>query len=282
MSKNLQFIVNSSELGAGTRGASLGPEAIRAAARQKGSTLFADYKVKHVTTQNDLLDLPTAFPFAKRIDGLQQVAESLHSQLQACYAQNAIPFILAGDHSSAASTLAALKKQFPAQRIGVLWIDAHADIHTPFTTPSGNVHGMPLAAALGLDQQHLAKNEPDAQSLNYWSAFKSSSILPTDLVYIAVRDTEAEENATMAELQLRNYSVAELRQKGLQACFQEIEGKLQACELLYISFDVDSMDPSESSYGTGTPVPNGLSFAEDKEILIHFSSEQLLCEIDFV
>ncbi|MFM8596576.1 MAG: arginase [Flavobacteriales bacterium] len=282
MPKAIHFIFNPSEIGAGTRGASLGPEAIRAAARTKGSTLFADYQVKTTAHFNELLDRQSPFKFAKNIDGLQQVFESLEAQISQSIQQNAFPLLIAGDHSSAAGTLAALKKNYPNKRIGVIWIDAHADIHSPYTTPSGNMHGMPIAAALGLDHLDLAKNDLDSTTKNYWNALKSSAFNPTDLVYIGVRDTEAEEDAVMAQLSLRNYTVAELRQKGLETCLEEITQKLAACDFLYVSFDVDSIDPLETSHGTGTPVPNGISFEEANAILQYFSKDPRLCALEIV
>jgi arginase len=282
MPKAIHFIFNPSEIGAGTRGASLGPEAIRAAARTKGSTLFADHEVKTIAHFNELLDRKSPYPFAKNIDGLQQVFVSLAQNISQSIEQNAFPLLIAGDHSSAAGTLAALKKKFPDQRIGVIWIDAHADIHSPYTTPSGNMHGMPIAAALGLDHLDLAKNDLDTQTQSHWNALKSKAFRPEDLIYIGVRDTEAEEEAVMAQLGLRNITVQELRQKGLENCLQEITQSLAACDLLYVSFDVDSIDPLETSYGTGTPVANGISFAEANTLLQFFAQDPRLCALEIV
>lgn len=282
MSKPIQFIFNPSEIGAGTRGASLGPEAIRAAARLKGSSIFAQFPIRHIAQQNDLLDQVSPYRFAKNIDGLQKVFNSLRLEIAATLREPAFPLIIAGDHSSAAGTLAALKSQAPQQRIGVIWIDAHADIHSPYTTPSGNIHGMPIAAAMSLDHQDLAKNELDPQTIQMWNALKSDAVSAKDLVYIGVRDTEAEEDAVMSALGLRNYTVAELRQKGLTSCLAEIQQTLAACDTLYVSFDVDSIDPSETSYGTGTPVPNGLSFQEADTILQFFAQDPKLIALEVV
>lgn len=282
MSKKLQFIFNSSELGAGTRGASLGPEAIRAAARSKGSNLFAEFPIRMVDQHNELLDHTSPFIFAKNIDGLRLVFDSLEEKMQECIADKAFPLLISGDHSSAAGTLAALQKCYPSQRIGVIWIDAHADIHSPYTTPSGNLHGMPIAAALGLDHKHLAKNQPDAATIAHWDSLKSSAFLPQDLIYIGVRDTETEEENIIAELKLKNYSVTELRQKGLNSCLAEITNQLGPCELIYVSFDVDSIDPIETSSGTGTPVADGLLFLEANEILTYFSKDPRLCALEIV
>jgi arginase len=282
MSKNIHFIFNPTELGAGTRGASLGPEAIRAAARTKGNTLFAEYPINVVEQHNDMLDRKSPFVFAKNIDGLRQVFDSLDLQIASSMQAGAFPILISGDHSAAAGTLASLHKQFPTQRIGVVWIDAHADIHSPYTTPSGNIHGMPIAAALGLDHLHLAKNELDAATIAHWNSLKSTAFLPQDLVYIGVRDTEPQEDAIMAELGLKNYTVAELRSIGLNACLAAISAQLQDCDLIYVSFDVDSIDPTETSYGTGTPVPDGITFAEAQTLLTYFAQDPKTVAIEMV
>ena len=282
MNRQLQFIFNPSELGAGTRGASLGPEAIRAAARAQNSTLFSEYPVYTLPNRNDLLDRPTNFPYAKRIDGVRQIFEGIKQQVKEAIDSGMFPLIIAGDHSSAGGTMAGLKLAYPGKRLGVLWIDAHADIHSPYTTPSGNIHGMPIATALGVDQSDLQKNNLDLTTMQYWNQLKSHSLKPADLIYIGVRDVEAEEIHAMKQLNLRNYTVKELRDRGLQTCIDEISEKLQACDIVYVSFDVDSMDPSETSYGTGTPVPMGITFDEAKTILTAMSKLSNLACMELV
>ena len=282
MNRQLQFIFNPSELGAGTRGASLGPEAIRAAARAQNSTLFSEYPVYTLPNRNDLLDRPTNFPYAKRIDGVLQIFEGIKIQVKEAIDSGMFPLIIAGDHSSAGGTMAGLKLAYPGKRLGVLWIDAHADLHSPYTTPSGNIHGMPIATALGVDQSDLQKNNLDLTTMQYWNQLKSHSLKPSDLIYIGVRDVEEEEIHAMKQLNLRNYTVKELRDRGLQTCIDEISEKLQACDIVYVSFDVDSMDPSETSYGTGTPVPMGISFDEAKSILTSMSKLNNLACMELV
>jgi arginase len=282
MNRQLQFIFNPSELGAGTRGASLGPEAIRAAARTQNSTLFSEYPVYTLPNRNDLLDRPTNFPYAKRIDGVLQIFEGIKTQVKEAIDSGMFPLIIAGDHSSAGGTMAGLKLAYPGKRLGVLWIDAHADLHSPYTTPSGNIHGMPIATALGVDQSDLQKNNLDLTTMQYWNQLKSHSLKPADLIYIGVRDVEEEEIHAMKQLNLRNYAVKELRERGLQLCIDEISEKLQACDIVYVSFDVDSMDPSETSYGTGTPVPMGISFDEAKTILTSMSKLSNLACMELV
>jgi arginase len=232
--------------------------------------------------RNDLLDRPTNFPYAKRIDGVLQIFEGIKQQVKEAIDSGMFPLIIAGDHSSAGGTMAGLKLAYPGKRLGVLWIDAHADIHSPYTTPSGNIHGMPIATALGVDQSDLQKNNLDLTTMQYWNQLKSHSLKPADLIYIGVRDVEEEEVHAMKQLNLRNYTVKELRDRGLQICIDEISQKLHSCDVVYVSFDVDSMDPSETSYGTGTPVPNGITFDEAKTILTSMSKLNNLACMELV
>ena len=172
------------------------------------------------------------------------------------------PIVLSGDHSSALGTISGIKSAFPEQNVGVIWIDAHADLHSPYTSPSGNIHGMPLAAALANDNLDAKTNAVDSDTQKYWEemkqiGYKGTKIQPENLVYFGVRDTEEAEDQQMERLSIRNYKVDEVRYRGLEICVAEALVKLSHCEVLYISFDVDSMDCDLISYGTGTPVAKG-------------------------
>ncbi|MCG2611305.1 arginase [Flavobacterium sp. SM15] len=283
MSKNIVFLINKSEITAGTRGASLGPDAVFTAARKRGSFIFGENQVEKLQSVNHLLDHPTQFQFAKRIDGLSEIYTQLNDKVSNLLLNNNFPFVLAADHGSAGGTIAGIKSAFPSKRIGVVWIDAHADIHTPYTTPSGNMHGMPLATALNVDNLECKVNEVSQETLLFWNKLKQTGgtapkINPEDVVYIAVRDTEEQEDAIMKRLNIRNYQVTEVRTKGVGTVIAEIEEKLKACDCIYVSFDVDSMDPEMTSHGTGTPVANGLSPQEAKEILLRLANnEKTVC-----
>lgn len=283
MNRDITFLINKSEITAGTRGASLGPDAIMTAARKKGSFIFGENKIEKLASHNDLLDKPSSYRFAKRIDGLAAVYSELNDKVSAILSNNSFPIILAADHGSAGGTIAGIKSAYPNKRLGVVWIDAHADIHTPYTTPSGNMHGMPLATALDIDNLECKLNDVDEETVTFWNALKhigniTPKIAPEDLVYIAVRDTEEQEDAVLKHLKIKNYEVAEVRAKGVDAVLVEIEEKLKDCDIIYVSFDVDSMDPEMTSHGTGTPVDNGLSPEEAKAILLHFAqNDKTVC-----
>ncbi len=267
MQRNVQIIFNLSEIGAGTRGASLGPQALAVAARKKESTFFGEHRISVLPIISQTLDRPTPYPFAKRIDGMLEVYQAVEEEVSNSLISGKFPFIVAGDHCSAGGSIAGIKKAFPDKRLGVLWVDAHADLHTPYTTPSGNLHGMPLATALGLDNKECQRNEVDENTVKMWNHLKSGAIQAEDLVFVAVRDTEEEEDALISRHNIRNYKVDEVRELGVVGLVEKLKNHFAACDMLYISFDVDSMDPELTSHGTGTPVPHGLSPEEAKELL---------------
>lgn len=282
MKKNIHFILNPSEITAGTRGASLGPEAVIAAARTKGSTLFGQHRISKLSDKNYLIDIETSHQFAKRIDGLDYVFTQLNTALKDTTADE-FPLIIAGDHGSAAGTIAALKSKFPEKRLGVVWIDAHADIHSPYTTPSGNMHGMPLAIALNEDNLACQCNEIPTETLTLWNELKAkgvsgANVLADDLVYVAVRDTEEQEDKIIEQLDITRFSVDDITLNGEEKIVRAILDKLAHCDHIYISFDVDSMDPQATSHGTGTPVDKGLLPSQAQNIILNLlKSDKVSC-----
>ena len=143
--KNIKIIEVPSEIGAGTRGASLGVEAIKIAALDFMSNFFIHFPSERIPVENKLLYEPIESPYAKRIKGIVSMYEKVSKSIQETIKGNFFPVVLSGDHSIAGATIAGIKMAKPKSKLGVIWIDAHADLHTPYTTPSGNMHGMPLA-----------------------------------------------------------------------------------------------------------------------------------------
>ncbi len=274
MSKKLQFIINPSEITAGTRGASLGPYAIMTAARTKRSSMFSQIKVRTIPNQNEVLDKAPELTKAKNIDSYTVLFKDIVSEVTSVLNANEMPIVLAGDHGSAAATVSALKIAAPEKRLGVIWIDAHADIHSPYTTPSGNMHGMPLSIPLGLNNEACQVNDLPVDIIKAWDKLKefggiTPKIEPQDLIYIGVRDTEEQEDYLLDKLRIKNFTVDEVRKSTPQAIAEEALKQLIDCDWIYLTFDVDSMDPQLSSYGTGTPVEKGLSPEEAKMLILH-------------
>jgi len=149
------------------------------------------------------------------------------------------------------------------------------------------MHGMPLATALDDDNLPCKSNEVSQETLASWKELKqvggiSPKLLPENIVYIAVRDTEPQEDKIISRLGIRNYPVDEIRQRGIDPILKEIDTKLSGCDVIYVSFDVDSMDPEKTSHGTGTPVKNGIYPNEAKELLTHFAQNKKTVCIEFV
>ena len=288
MKKNIEIIINNSELGAGTRGSSLGPDAVLTVARKEKSTFFSENIPVRIKNENHLLDLPNHSHCAKRIDGICEIYSRVMNQVQLSFENSESLCIISGDHSSAAATIGGIKNSHPNKKIGVIWIDAHADIHSPFTTPSGNIHGMPLAVALNIDNKENKRNEPKHSTIRKWEWMKNMAgkkepmISPIDLLYIGLRDIENEEIKLIESLGIKNISIEELRDQGISKTVSDINSYFKNHDLIYLSFDVDSMDPEDASYGTGTPVEKGLLVSEASELLNEFSQLEKVKCIEFV
>lgn len=273
MNKNIDIIINTSEITAGTRGSSLGPDALMVAARKQENSFFGQHPVIRLTNANYLLDQEVKHPFAKRIEGLVGIYKELNDTVSFSLKTGHFPLVLAADHGSAGGTIAGIRSAYPDKRLGVVWIDAHADIHSPYTTPSGNVHGMPLATALAEDNMPCKCNEVPEETVQLWEELKNmGGIRPKigvdDLVFVGLRDLEEEEGLLIERLNIRNYTVEEVGKKGEKAIAATILEKLAPCDMIYISFDVDSMDPDATSHGTGTPVPGGLLPAQAQNLML--------------
>ncbi|MBL1279283.1 MAG: arginase [Fluviicola sp.] len=287
MKKQIKFLINKSEITAGTRGASLGPEAIMTAARKNGNLLFGEYSTVTIPDSNHLLDMEVKYPFAKRIEGLVQVFEAVSKEVKTVLDEKNFPFVISGDHGSAGGTITGIKAAYPNKRLGVVWIDAHGDLHTPYTTPSGNMHGMPLATAIADDNKQEQKNKLSKEETELWNELKTMHangprLKSEDLVFIAVRDTEEQEDALIERLQITNHTVDQVRSKGKKAIMNEILSQLNECDIIYVSFDVDSMDPKHTSHGTGTPVENGLHPEEAEFFLTELAKNKKTVCIEFV
>ncbi|NLR90610.1 arginase [Flammeovirga agarivorans] len=267
---DIKLLTVRSEIAAGTRGAGMGIDALIVASLDQKSTFFRDHQVQNIDDVNNILFTNNNFPSAKHIDGVLTMLRRVCNATASTLEKNITPIVLAGDHSTAAGTISGIKKAHPNKRLGVIWIDAHADFHSPFTTPSGNMHGMPLAMVSHIDNKEEAVNTPSDETLELWEDIKNvgtedKKIEPSDVVFIGVRDTEQPENSILNRHNITNITVKEVRELGALNTAQKALDQLSECDMIYISFDVDSMDPSISK-GTGTPVANGLSVEEARII----------------
>jgi arginase len=284
--KELKIIEVKSEIGAGTRGASLGVEAIKIASLDLNSDFFKQYESVEVENVNELLFDGAKHSYAKFIDGVMIMEERVCLEVYETIWEENFPLIIAGDHCTAYGTIAGIKKADPKLRLGVIWIDAHADIHTPFTTPSGNMHGMALSMACGIDNLECKVNDPRGETLEYWEQIKNVGIpgpkvYPEDIVYVGVRDLEKPENYLVNKYNINFIETEDIKKLGSAKIAEKALQMLDHCDLIYVSFDVDTLD-SRISTGTGTPVPNGLTVEEAKILNAELAKNPKVCAWEIV
>jgi len=277
-----------SDLGAGKRGASGGIAFLKEvainkqAARMRSHNGIVGMDSRSVQNENQALQSSKLYAHAKYIDAIYKVFERTTDLVASTLKDGLFPLVLGGDHSTAAGTIAGIKKAFPDRRLGVVWIDAHADIHSPYTTPSGNMHGMPLAIATANDNTEHQTNSLDAETTEFWEMSKVLGVPQTanldvrDLIYVSVRDTETAEDRLIARHDIPIISTNELREQGAAVTARKCLDYLAEVDLIYVTFDVDSMD-STICMGTGTPVPGGIWADEARELNTALVKDPRVC-----
>jgi arginase len=272
-------------VGAGTRGASLGIEAVKIAALDFRSKFFRNYKSIVIPNDNQALHAPPGSRYARHIRSVLKMYERVGAAVRDTLRDGRFPLLISGDHSSAGGTIAGIKMAYPESRLGVIWIDAHADLHSPYTTPSGNMHGMPLSTALNEDNIEEKVNDIDYEVIELWEMLKnvgdvSPKIEYRDLIYITLRDFEEQEAALIKKNKVKVVTTNEVRKTGVTKLSRELLKYLSHCDRIYISFDVDSMDPSVSR-GTGTPVKGGLNEREAADLILELLQNERTCCLEF-
>ena len=287
MERAIKLIKNRSDIGAGTRGSDLGVDAVEIAAINQNSDYFNEFDFEDVQTHNETIYDKDRNSFAKRIEHVVEQCTRVCFSVKRNLEANFFPIVLSGDHSSALGTISGIKAAYPEDILGVIWIDAHADLHSPYTSPSGNIHGMPLSAVIADDNLDCQINEVATETQQHWEemkniGYKGAKVLAENLIYFGVRDTEKAEEYQMAKLKIKNYQVAEVRYRGLYKCVAEALARVAHCDRLYVSFDVDSMDCDMISCGTGTPVPKGFDQYEIIAIINQIIETKKVICIEFV
>ena len=261
----------------------MGIDALEIAAINADDDFFHRHVHEDVQTHNETIYQKNTNSFAKRIEHVLQQCDRVCSVVAKNLQQDFFPIVLSGDHSSALGVISGIKKAYPDKKLGVVWIDAHADLHSPYTSPSGNIHGMPLAAALHMDNLPCAVNDVSPETGDSWNALKnvgiSQSKFSSDhLVFFGLRDFETAEEYLINQFGILHYRVEQIRAAGLIHCVQEAITKLQDTEMIFISFDVDSLDCDQISYGTGTPVKSGFNSEEVLAILeLFLATRKVVC-----
>jgi arginase len=242
------------DLGAGRRGVDMGPSALRVA--------DVDAKIAALGYEvADWGDLPvkireTQGPGDPRLKYLKEIVEVcglLRDRVGEALAGESIPVVLGGDHSVAMGTIAGLARHFNRRRekLGLIWFDAHADANTPETSPSGNIHGMPLAAVLG----------HGAESLVNLAGFLPM-VEASRAALVGIRDVDPAERATVKSSGIGAFTMRDVDERGMRSVMEEaIKRATTGTAGVHVSFDLDGIDP-DFAPGVGTPSPGGLSYRE--------------------
>ncbi|HLZ30554.1 MAG TPA: arginase [Chloroflexota bacterium] len=236
------------DLGSGRRGVDMGPFAIRYAGLEHELTALG---LCVTDFQNITVPGPESAdvgdPRARFADLIETVCIELRARVGEIVRTGHFPLVLGGDHSIAMGTVAGLLDAWGD--VGVLWIDAHGDINTPATTPSGNVHGMPVAALLG------------KAGLGARLGWDTRHIRPERLVLLGTRTLDPGERAIIRDLGIRMFTMSEIDQRGVLPVVRDAIDILQGPGGIHVSFDIDAVDPLEAP-GVGTPWPGGLTYRE--------------------
>ncbi|MGH7728624.1 MAG: arginase [Vulcanimicrobiaceae bacterium] len=252
------------DLGADRRGVDMGPSAIRYARlrerlRELGVATLVDRGDLAVPHVDGALALAVADAgSAKYLGIILAVCDELAAIVAGALAQGALPLVLGGDHSIAIGTLAGIARARGGPP-GLIWIDAHADINSEQTSPSGNVHGMPISFAL-----------------------EAGSIVPERTVLVGLRDVDACERTRIAALGIRAFSMSEIDRLGMEGVIEEaiaLAGEGDAS--VHVSFDMDALDPRQAP-GVGTPVRGGLTYREAHLALERIAAAGILGSLEVV
>ena len=258
------------ELGAGTRGISLGPAAMRYAGVVERLTAIG-YQVE------DRGDITSERPVRADNEGthlkylgeVARVNELLCAEVSGAMVQGRFPMILGGDHSLAIGSIKGVLQH--KKNLGVIWFDAHGDINTEETSPSGNIHGMPMAVLLGLGHDKLVS-----------IGSREAKLKKENVVYIGCRDLDAGERKAFKEMGIQVFTMHEIDRLGMTEVISQAIGIAgDGTDGIHVSFDMDSMDPVYAR-GTGTRVPGGMTYRESHLALEMIALTGKLVSAEFV
>ncbi|HSU60805.1 MAG TPA: arginase [Bryobacteraceae bacterium] len=242
------------DLGAGRRGVDMGPSAVRLAGLN-GKLESLGYTVEDLgnvlVAQQE--NTPTGRENAKYLPQIAKTCESLAAKVEAIQKDGKFPLVLGGDHSVAVGTVSGLSHAFRQkdEKIGLIWIDAHADMNTPDSSPSGNVHGMPLACCVGRgphELTHIFGYAPKVEGRN--------------VILVGIRDVDRREREVVRESGVTAFTMRDIDERGLRNVMQEAIARANdGTAGFHLSLDMDAVDPDEAP-GVGTPVRGGMTYRE--------------------
>lgn len=263
------------DLGQQRRGVDMGPSAIRYAG-------LYDRLIKEGHQVEDLgnLDIPVRDERSVRAHsslgaghGLRHLPEvvsacqAIYGEAQKCAGGAGLPLFLGGDHSIAIGTVAGMSCSGP---LGLLWVDAHGDFNTPDISPSGNIHGMPVAALIG-------RGQPELVNLGH----PGPKLRPHDIVMIGIRDLDPEERTALANSGITVYTMRDVDELGMATVARRALSRLSHLPRIHLSLDMDSIEPNVAP-GVGTPVPGGLTFREAHLLMEIVGESHKIAALDVV
>jgi arginase len=242
------------DLGAGRRGVDMGPSALRLAGLNERIAALG-YEVADLgnVEVEQPESLPIGFDRARYLPQITQTCTRLAEMVETAVGHKRLPLVLGGDHSVAIGTISGLWRHYDrrSEKIGVIWIDAHADMNTPASSPSGNVHGMPLACCAGEGPRELT------HIFGY-----APKVKPDNIAIVGLRDVDRTEADHVRSTGVHPFTMRQVDERGLRSVMTEaIEVASKGTAGVHISFDMDSVDPDEAP-GVGTPVRGGLTYRE--------------------
>ena len=247
--KQVAIIGAALDLGAGRRGVDMGPSAVRYAGLEERLTGLGYDCVDWGNVETAVLEATEEQDErARYLPEILAACAQVASLVERALDEGAVPLVLGGDHSVALGTLGGLARANGPG--GVLWIDAHGDLNTPETSPTGNVHGMPLAAALGLADGRF---EHDALRL--------PALDPARVALVGLRSVDGRERERIREVGIAAYTMSDVDRIGIQQVISESLERVAGPGFVHVSLDMDALDP-EVAPGVGTPVRGGLSYRE--------------------
>lgn len=248
MDKVIRLIGVPMDLGQNRRGVDMGPSAVRYAGLQAALTHLG-YEV------HDEGNVPVPNPEeevaegkSRRLRAVVTACQSIFEIGRQCVSKNEFPVFLGGDHSISIGTVAAAAKE--GEPIGLIWVDAHGDFNIPESSPTGNIHGMPVAVLVGQGDERLVN-----------VGYPGPKVHPTHIVQIGIRNLDPMERQRINQSGVSVFTMRHLDELGMAAVARQALDRLRHLSRIHVSLDMDSLDPAEAP-GVGTPIPGGLTYRE--------------------
>ena len=262
---NVEIVGVPMDLGGSRRGVDMGPSAIRYAGLRSRLERLGHTVKDHGNLQvPDRVERETENERARYASEIVRVVQALAECVHGIEGRGGFPLVIGGDHAMSIGTFAGIARA--GRRTGVIWIDAHGDINTPDTTPSGNIHGMPLAVASGL------AGEPFPKDLR-------GTIDGAHAVLLAIRAIDAEERANITRAGVTAITMSDIDRNGMAAAVERAIGVASGGAGIHVSLDMDSIDPEEAP-GVGTPVRGGLTYREAQLAMEMFAASGKLRSLE--